>query len=58
MKYSFKTRPGGPSWDLGLEPGRVEKKQGKEKPGMTRRVDPARPGQKPVCNPLTFVFFF
>jgi len=35
----------------------LKKKQGKEKPGMTRRpVNPARPGQKPGCNPLTFVF--
>jgi hypothetical protein len=37
----------------------LKKKQGKEKPDMTRltrRVDPAKPGQKPGCNPLTFVF--
>jgi hypothetical protein len=32
--------------------GRVEEKIGK---GKTRR-DPVRPGQKLVCNPLTFVF--
>jgi hypothetical protein len=25
---------------------------------LTWRVDPARPDQKPGCNPLTFVFFF
>jgi len=37
--------------DPGLEPGRVEKKQGKEKPGMTQR-----PGQKLGCNLLTFFF--
>jgi hypothetical protein len=42
--------------DLGLEPGRVEEKTGE---GKTRRdpVDPARPGQDPVANPLTFIFF-
>jgi len=37
----------------------LKKKQGKKKPGvtrMTRRVDPAKPGQDPVANPLTFVF--
>jgi hypothetical protein len=31
----------------------LKKKQGKEKLGVTRR-----PGQKPGCNSLTFVFFF
>jgi hypothetical protein len=35
----------------------LKKKQGKEKPGVTRQVDPARLGQYPVANPLTFVFF-
>jgi hypothetical protein len=40
--------------DLGLEPGRVEEKMGKEK----TRYDPARSGQKSGCNPLTFVFVF
>jgi hypothetical protein len=40
----------------------LTKKQGKKKSGvtwLTRRVDPAdpaRPGQDPVTNPLTFVF--
>jgi hypothetical protein len=37
----------------------LKKKQWKKKPGvtrMTRRVDPAKPGQDPVVNPLTFVF--
>jgi hypothetical protein len=24
---------------------------------LTRRVDPARPSQDPIANPLTFVFF-
>jgi hypothetical protein len=32
------------------------KKRGKEKPGVTRRVDPVT-RQDPVTNPLTFVFF-
>jgi hypothetical protein len=38
----------------------LKKKQEKKKLGvirLTRWVDPARPGQKPDCNPLTFVFF-
>jgi hypothetical protein len=37
----------------------LKKKQEKKKLGvirLTRWVDPARPGQKPDCNPLTFVF--
>jgi len=34
----------------------LTKKQGKEKPGVTRRVDPVT-RQDPVTNPLTFVFF-
>jgi hypothetical protein len=37
----------------------LKKKRRKEKPGVTRltqRVDPARPGQDRVANPLTFVF--
>jgi hypothetical protein len=38
--------------DPGLELDRVEEKTGKEK----TRCDPARPGQKPGCNPLTFFF--
>jgi hypothetical protein len=45
--------------DPGPKPGRVEEKRRKEKPGVTRltqRVDPARPGQDRVANPLTFVF--
>ena len=36
--------------DLGLEPGRVEEKIDEEKTGVTRQ-----PGQKPGCNPLTFL---
>jgi hypothetical protein len=36
--------------DPGLELGRVEEKTGKGK----TRCDPARPGQKLGCNPLTF----
>jgi hypothetical protein len=38
-----------------LEPGMVEEKVGE---GKTRSdaVNPARPGQKPGCNPLTFFF--
>ena len=36
--------------DLELEPGWVEKKIDKEKTGVTRQ-----PGQKPGCNPLTFL---
>jgi hypothetical protein len=39
--------------DLELELDRVEGKIWKEK---TRRVDPARPNQKPDYNPLTFYF--
>jgi hypothetical protein len=45
--------------DPGLKLGRVEKKQRKEKLGVTRlirEVDPARPDQKPGCNPLTFFY--
>jgi hypothetical protein len=53
VNHSFKTRPGGSTRDLGLEPSRVEEKIGEEK----TRCDPARLGQKPSCNPLTFVFF-
>jgi hypothetical protein len=30
----------------------LEKKQGKEKPSVTRRVDSAKQGQKLGCNPL------
>jgi hypothetical protein len=29
--HSFKTRPGGSTWDPELEPGRVEEKTGEEK---------------------------
>jgi hypothetical protein len=39
--------------DLGLEPDRFKKKTGKEKLSVTRlnrRVDPARPDQKPVAT--------
>jgi len=36
--------------DPGLEPGRIKEKMGKEK----TQCDPARPGQKPNRNPLTF----
>jgi hypothetical protein len=51
--------------DSRLQPGQVEEKIWKEKtwcdpacwPSKTRYVDPARPGQKPDCNPLIFVFF-
>jgi hypothetical protein len=39
--------------DPGLEPGQVEEKIWE---GITR-CDPARLGQKPGCNRLTFVFF-
>jgi len=56
--HSFKTRPGGSTRDPadpGLEPGRVEEKTGKEKI-RCEPADPARPGQKLSCNPLTFVF--
>jgi hypothetical protein len=35
--------------------GRVEEKIGEGKT-MRDPVDPVRPGQKLVCNPLTFVF--
>jgi hypothetical protein len=39
--------------NLGLEPSRVEEKAGEEKTWC----DPARPGQKPGYNSLTFVYF-
>jgi hypothetical protein len=39
--------------DPRLELNRVEEKTGEEK----ILCDPARPGQKPGCNPLTFFFF-
>jgi hypothetical protein len=42
--------------DSGLELSRVEKKTWKKKPGVTRRVDLARPNKKPGYNPLTFYF--
>jgi hypothetical protein len=38
--------------DPGLDPGRIKEKIEEGKPG-----DPARPGQKLDCNPLSFVFF-
>ena len=50
-------RPGGSTrdlTDLGLEPSQVEEKTGEEK----TKCDPARPGQKLGCNPLTLGFFF
>jgi hypothetical protein len=46
--------------DPKLEPGRIKEKTRKKKPGvirLTRWVDPARPGKKPDCNPLTYVYF-
>lgn len=42
--------------DPELKPGRLKKKQGNEKPGVTplsRRVDLIRPG----CKPVGFCFF-
>jgi hypothetical protein len=57
FKHNFETRLGGSTWDPanpGLEPGRVEEKMGEGK----TRCDLARPGQDPVANLLTFVFFF
>jgi hypothetical protein len=60
--HSFEIRPGQvgrpgtwPSW--GWNRARLKKKIGE---GKTRcdSVDLTRPGQKPGCNPLTFVFFF
>jgi hypothetical protein len=39
-----------------LELGQVEEKTGEEKTRCDP-ADPARPGQKPGCNTLTFVFF-
>jgi hypothetical protein len=46
-----------PAWqvDSGLEPGRVEEKIREEKTRCDP-VDPARSGQKPSCNSLTFFF--
>jgi hypothetical protein len=38
-----------------LEPGRVKEKT-REGKTLCDPVDPSRPGQKPGCNPLTFVF--
>jgi hypothetical protein len=40
-----------------MEPGRVEEKTGEGKTWCDL-ADPARPCQKPGCNPLIFVFFF
>jgi len=62
--YSFETRD---PTDPGLKPGRIEEKIGEGKTRcdpvdpvtrLTRQymVDPARPGQKPSCNPLTFFY--
>jgi hypothetical protein len=48
-------KPGGSIRDPvspGLELGRVEEKIKKEK----TRSDPARPDQKPGCNPLIFFY--
>jgi hypothetical protein len=39
LKHSFETRPGGPT--RGWNRAGLKKKQGKKKPGVTRRVDPA-----------------
>jgi hypothetical protein len=55
-KHSFETRPDESIRDPanpGLEPGWVEEKIEKEKTRYDP-VDPARPGQKSGCNPLTF----
>jgi len=60
--HSFETRPGPTGRPRTRDWNRAElkKKREKKKPGvtwLTRRVDLARPGQDPVANPLTFVFF-
>jgi hypothetical protein len=69
--YSFETRPGGSTrdpTDPRLKPGRIEEKIGGGKTQcdpvdpvtrLTRQymVDPTRPGQKPGCNPLTFLYY-
>jgi len=50
----------GSAWDPAdpeMEPGRVEEKTGEGKTWCDL-ADPARPCQKPGCNPLIFVFFF
>ena len=50
-------RPG--TWPTrGWNRAGLKKKREKEKPGVTRWVDPARPDQDPVVNPLTFFFVF
>jgi hypothetical protein len=47
-------KPGPPRRvDPGLELGRVKEKIGEEKTRCDS-IDPARPGQKPGCNPLIF----
>jgi len=67
QNHSFETRSGRSirnPVDSGPEPGRVDKKTGEGKtrcdpadlPGQPG--DPAKPGQDPVTNLLTFVFFF
>jgi len=49
--------------DPGPEPGRVDEKTGEGKTRLDPAgrpgdpADPVRPGQNPVTNPLTFVFF-
>jgi hypothetical protein len=59
FNHNFKTRSGLTDRpEAGTEPG-WKKKQRKKKTGVarqTRRVDPAKPGQKPGCNPFTFFF--
>ena len=62
IDHSFETRPGpagrpGTRLTRGRNRAGLTKKRGKEKPGVTRRVDPVT-RQDPVTNPLTFVFFF
>jgi hypothetical protein len=61
-KYSFKTRPGptGRS-EAEIELGWRKNRRRKNPvwpgwPSELTRQDPARPGQKPGCNPLTFIF--
>jgi len=65
--HSFKTRPRGSTWESAnsrLEPSRVEEKTREGKTRCHRvgwpedAVDPTRPDQDPVVNPLTFFFVF
>ena len=64
LNHSFETRPGGSTRGRNGNQAGLTKKQGKGKPGVTRRVDlvtrltRSRPGDKPIDFCFFFVFFF